>query len=188
MHQNEPVGQVLCFAGPSDFAATRRSPGCGEYAIYGNRGVPEFRMRARVECLRTRAERVRRSVHNLMQAYWHSLPRASYACARQFGCWRTPLALRPAQHPLRGRRTDLRILAAHPRHTAQSVRQLRRRTNRYVDARTPPATAQPGRPLRRRPSRYVGTMRTGRGFYYVRRAAHSGQLPFIDCNAPQCSC
>lgn len=208
MRQNEPVGQEYCSAGSCDLAAMRRSPLGGEYAIYGNRGVPEFRMRARVACLRTRAKRVRRSVHNLMQAYWHSLPRASCARARQFGCWQTPLALAPL-HPLRRCRTtrilahtlgiplnpyassagartaayllNTAVLPLGPRPTLRAGQKPLRRSD------TPPATAQPGRQLRRRPSRCVETMRIVPGCCERNRTTHSGQLPLSDCDALPCS-
>lgn len=148
-------------------------------------------MRASFTCQRTHVKGVRRSAQKLMQAYWHSLPRASCARARQLGYWRTSLALRPLPHPLPRTQDRPPHTCTTTRHTAWPHATLRApqeplhtgttspscrsapvrgsapRRNRYVDARTPPATAQPGRPLRRRPSRYVETIRTGRGFYYV---------------------
>jgi hypothetical protein len=197
-----------CRAASSDLAPVRRSPRSREYAIYKSRAVPEFGVLALEGCMRTSAEPVRRSLQDLMRGHTgtrYRTPAPPTPDARV-------LATTPGTHSraLTPQRTTVRVLANPLAHRSVRARAppaleplhpiahhspplgpcarlrpaqepLRRRTNTL-------ATAPPARQLRRRPSRCVETVCERRGCCDVRRAAHSGQQLFTDCDASRCSC
>jgi hypothetical protein len=106
----------------------------GKPAVYKPGHSPAALVLALENRMKPCAESVRRSAQELMQAHWHSLPRASCARARQFGPWQGYWHSPPCTSSAGAR--QLGHVAQHPAYRLARARGSAPRPNRCTLAPT----------------------------------------------------